>query len=177
MDYYRLRQDRSKSYFPEFRMNHLQFMRKDVVLEKANTIANIIPLSISNGSKVEYIDMLDIQLILFSEKLMDDIYRYERDIISKDVPLIHYKTLRVTLYKLPIFRYVKCKQSRSQQNILTLESNILPKTDIFRTQNMNIDYIIASDKIVDSIDWNKYSGIIVEKAKLILDKDGENSGT
>lgn len=166
LEYFLLQQDRRYCNTPILKNVFNSIDKKDICIEKSSRIDDITSVFVESNKRMQYIDILDMQLFIVSEEMKALLEMYEPQMIFKTISMIDFNNQVNTLYYLPIIEEVDCISGKSVFNldksvlkkIVIKEENIADKS-IFRLKGVDTPYIIIRLDLAESIMRRKFKGV------------------
>ncbi|NFN93484.1 hypothetical protein FDB28_05110 [Clostridium botulinum] len=121
-----LKQDERYTNTPRLKDMFHKINTRNIDRLNAHKIDDVIIFQVTAEERCEYLDVLDKQLFLISEKMMKIICKYDTDIVFKILPLIDSKRHTQENYYLPIFEDIEALDEKSEFNLnKTIVKNIV----------------------------------------------------
>lgn len=173
MEYFRLFQDQRYLHYPEIDNFYKRYRREYFSVASGNKIDDINVVFTPSTKNLDYIDLLDKQVILISSAVKDVFSLYDCSIFYKTFHLLNNLTGLSGLYYAPIIQEIKCLSEKSVCNLnrsviknIVLDFNSLKKASIFKIADINTDVLIVRLDVVESLLRRKVKGTIFEKVNL-----------
>ncbi|AOR23493.1 imm11 family protein [Clostridium taeniosporum] len=170
MDYFLLKQDERYTNTPRLKDIFYKINIKNINRLNAHKIDDVIIFQVTAEERCEYLDVLDKQLFLISEKIMKIISKYDTDIVFKILPLIDSKQDRQENYYLPIFEDIEALNEKSEFNLnktivkkIVLNKKKIEEKKIFRIKESEKTLIVVRLDVAESLLRRKPRGISLEK--------------
>lgn len=174
MDYFLLKQDKRFTNTPR-----IKNLFKSIDIRNVNRInshkieeVNIVQVQAEDSS--QYLDILDNQLFLVSDKLIRILKKYDPQLIVKYFPLIDAKRNRQENYYLPIFEEVNALHVKAEYinngailKEIILDKNKIHRKKIFKLQEKSKNLIIVRLDVAESILRRKPNGISLKRVEVI----------
>ncbi len=139
----------------------------------AHKIDDVIIFQVTAEERCEYLDVLDKQLFLISEKMMKIICKYDTDIVFKILPLIDSKRHTQENYYLPIFEDIEALDEKSEFNLnrtivkkIVLNKKKIEGKKIFRIKESEKTLIVVRLDVAESLLRRKPRGISLERLEV-----------
>ncbi|WP_252232816.1 DUF1629 domain-containing protein [Clostridium sp. ZBS15] len=173
MDYFLLKQDERYTNTPRLKDMFHKINTKDINRLNAHKIDDVIIFQVTAEERCEYLDVLDKQLFLISEKMMKIICKYDTDIVFKILPLIDSKQHTQENYYLPIFEDIEALDEKSEFNLnrtivkkIVLNKKKIEGKKIFRIKESEKTLIVVRLDVAESLIRRKPRGISLEKLEI-----------
>ncbi|MBW6409681.1 hypothetical protein [Clostridium weizhouense] len=173
MDYFLLKQDERYTNTPRLKDIFYKINIRNINRLNADKIDDVIIFQVTAEERCEYLDVLDKQLFLISEKIMKIISKYDTDIILKILPLIDSKRDRQENYYLPIFEDIEALSEKSEFNLnktivkkIVLNKKNIEGKKIFRIKESEKTLIVVRLDVAESLLRRKPRGISLEKLEV-----------
>ncbi|AIY79316.1 hypothetical protein FDC50_03640 [Clostridium botulinum] len=173
MDYFLLKQDERYTNTPRLKDMFHKINTKDINRLNAHKIDDVIIFQVTAEERCEYLDVLDKQLFLISEKMMKIISKYDTDIVFKILPLIDSKRHTQENYYLPIFEDIEALDEKSEFNLnrtivkkIVLNKKKIEGKKIFRIKESEKTLVVVRLDVAESLLRRKPRGISLEKLEV-----------
>lgn len=173
MDYFLLKQDERYVNTPRLKDIFYKINVKNINRLNAHKIDDVIIFQVDAEETCEYIDILDKQLFLISEKLIKVISKYDPEIIIKTLPLIDLKRSRQENYYLPILEEVEAinekfefAANKTVYKKIVLDKEKIQGKKIFRIKESSKNLVVVRLDVAESILRRKPRGIYLEKLEV-----------
>ncbi len=173
MDYFLLKQDERYTNTPRLKDMFHKINTKDINRLNAHKIDDVIIFQVTAEERCEYLDVLDKQLFLISEKMMKIICKYDTDIVFKILPLIDSKRHTQENYYLPIFEDIEALDEKSEFNLnrtivkkIVLNKKKIEGKKIFRIKESEKTLIVVRLDVAESLLRRKPRGISLERLEV-----------
>ncbi|WP_252250536.1 DUF1629 domain-containing protein [Clostridium sp. ZBS13] len=173
MDYFLLKQDERYTNTPRLKDMFHKINTKDINRLNAHKIDDVIIFQVTAEERCEYLDVLDKQLFLISEKMMKIICKYDTDIVFKILPLIDSKRHTQENYYLPIFENIEALDEKSEFNLnrtivkkIVLNKKKIEGKKIFRIKESEKTLVVVRLDVAESLLRRKLRGISLEKLEV-----------
>ena len=173
MEYFLLKQDERYTYIPELKELYKKLNIKDINLLNQHKIDDIIIFYIKSEKNTEFLDVLNRQLFLISEKMKDILEKYKANIVFKMFPLIDYDNSKQEIYYLPIFEEIEALSEDAELNLnktvvkkLILNKEKIRDKKIFKIKESSKTLVIVRLEVAESILRRDLKGIILERVEI-----------
>lgn len=170
MDYFLLRQDDRYKKTPTIIDLHKKLDKRKINIKSAHELEDTIVFYIKPDKDNCFLDVLDSQLYLVSDRLKKLIAKYQPDIEFKTIALIDIENKKQKNYYLPIFEEIEALSEKSEYNIdksvikkLVLDSNRVKTKRIFKIKEGQKTLIVARLDFAESILRRDFDGIYLKK--------------
>lgn len=170
MDYFLLKQDERYTDVPLLLDVYKKIDTRDIHPTRAYKIADPLIFHVKAGEESSYLDIMDRQLLLLSDKLKRVVEAYEPDTLFKLVVLIDLSRHRQNNYYLPILEEVEAVSPRSEFNLdksvikrLVLLEEKLRGKKIVRLKESEKPLIVVRLDVAESILRRDLTGIRLER--------------
>lgn len=170
MDYFLLKQDKRYTNTPRLVDVFNKIDSRNINLLNAHKIEDLIIFNVKCDEESEFLDILDTQLFLISEKLKNIIEKFNRNIIFKIVPLIDLPHERQENYYLPIIEEIDCLSEKSEFNLnksvikkIILNKERIKDKKIFRIKESSKNLIVIRLDVAESLIRREFKGIYLER--------------
>lgn len=166
MDYFILKQDERYANTPVLRDVSHKIDSRNVNRFGAGKIADTLVFQVNADAESSFLDILDLQLYLISERLQKLIEIYEPGTIFKMIALIDRLQQRQHNYFLPIFEEVDALGPSSEFNLnrsvikkLVLQADKIQGKKVFSIQESEKPLVIVRLDVAESILRRDFTGI------------------
>jgi hypothetical protein len=173
MDYFLLKQDERYRNIPMLMDLMKKIDWRDINLTNAHKIEEDTVFYVKAEEDSNYLDIIDRQLYLVSDKLKKIIEKYVPNTIFKRIILIDQKHERQENYFLPIFEEVEALSSKSEFNLdksvikkLVLDGEKVKGKKIFKIKESQKTMIVVRLDAAESILRRYFTGIRFEKIQI-----------
>ncbi|MBN1046986.1 hypothetical protein JW813_08255 [Clostridium botulinum] len=173
MDYFLLKQDERYTNTPRLKDIFHKINTRNIDRLNAHKIDDVIIFQVTAEERCEYLDVLDKQLFLISEKMMKIICKYDTDIVFKILPLIDSKRHTQENYYLPIFEDIEALDEKSEFNLnrtivkkIVLNKKKIEGKKIFRIKESEKTLIVVRLDVAESLLRRKPRGISLERLEV-----------
>ncbi|NFG57900.1 hypothetical protein FC778_03895 [Clostridium botulinum] len=173
MDYFLLKQDERYTNTPRLKDMFHKINTRNIDRLNAHKIDDVIIFQVTAEERCEYLDVLDKQLFLISEKMMKIICKYDTDIVFKILPLIDSKRHTQENYYLPIFEDIEALDEKSEFNLnrtivkkIVLNKKKIEGKKIFRIKESEKTLIVVRLDVAESLLRRKPRGISLERLEV-----------
>ncbi|MBN1041861.1 hypothetical protein DVW07_07245 [Clostridium botulinum] len=173
MDYFLLKQDERYTNTPRLKDMFHKINTRNIDRLNAHKIDDVIIFQVTAEERCEYLDVLDKQLFLISEKIMKIICKYDTDIVFKILPLIDSKRNTQENYYLPIFEDIEALDEKSEFNLnrtivkkIVLNKKKIEGKKIFRIKESEKTLIVVRLDVAESLLRRKPRGISLERLEV-----------
>ncbi|WP_252249171.1 DUF1629 domain-containing protein [Clostridium sp. VAP23] len=173
MDYFLLKQDERYTNTPRLKDMFYKINTKDINRLNSDKIDDVIIFQVTAEERCEYLDVLDKQLFLISEKMMKIICKYDTDIVFKILPLIDSKRHTQENYYLPIFEDIEALHEKSEFNLnktivkkIVLNKKKIKGKKIFRIKESEKTLVVVRLDVAESLLRRKPRGISLERLEV-----------
>lgn len=170
MDYFLVKQDSRYQNTPEVLNTMSEIDRRYINREDEHKIRNEIGLFVKSSDFNIYLDIMDRQLFLVSEKVKKVFERYDEDMIFKIIALIDYEKHMQHIYYLPIFEEVEALSEKAEYgfnkmviNKIVLDKEKIKEKKIFKLKEGDKNRIIARLDVVESLLRRELDGVAFER--------------
>lgn len=168
-----LKQDERYTNTPRLKDMFHKISTKDINRLNAHKIDDVIIFQVTAEERCEYLDVLDKQLFLISEKMMKIICKYDTDIVFKILPLIDSKRHTQENYYLPIFEDIEALDEKSEFNLnraivknIVLNKKKIEGKKIFRIKESEKTLVVVRLDVAESVLRRKPRGISLERLEV-----------
>ncbi|MBY6915843.1 hypothetical protein FDB42_16145 [Clostridium botulinum] len=173
MDYFLLKQDERYTNTPRLKDMFHKINTRNIDRLNAHKIDDVIIFQVTAEERCEYLDVLDKQLFLISEKMMKIICKYDTDIVFKILPLIDSKRHTQENYYLPIFEDIEALDEKSEFNLnrtivkkIVLNKKKIEGKKIFRIKESEKTLTVVRLDVAESLLRRKPRGISLERLEV-----------
>ena len=170
MDYFLLKQDERYTNIPILIDVVKKIGPMNIHRLKAHKLPDTIIFYVQADKETSYIDLLDRQLYLISDRLKKIVEKYEPDTLFKMLPLINLKQQRQENYYLPIFEELSALSPNSEFNLdksviktLVLDAEKIKGKKIFKIKESSKPLVVVRLDAAESIVRRDFTGIRLEK--------------
>ncbi|EKQ53193.1 MULTISPECIES: DUF1629 domain-containing protein [unclassified Clostridium] len=146
---------------------------RNINLLKAHKIDDILIFNTKCDEETEFLDILDRNLFLISEKMKKIIEKYDPGILFKTVPLIDLKHKKQGNYYMPIFEDIECLSEKAELNLnktvvkkIILDKEKIKGKKIFRIKESSKALIVVRLDVAESLLRREFKGICLQKLEV-----------
>ncbi|WP_252248296.1 DUF1629 domain-containing protein [Clostridium sp. ZBS20] len=168
-----LKQDERYTNTPRLKDMFHKINTRNIDRLNAHKIDDVIIFQVTAEERCEYLDVLDKQLFLISEKMMKIICKYDTDIVFKILPLIDSKRHTQENYYLPIFEDIEALDEKSEFNLnrtivkkIVLNKKKIEGKKIFRIKESEKTLTVVRLDVAESLLRRKPRGISLERLEV-----------
>lgn len=168
-----LKQDERYTNTPRLKDMFHKINTRNIDRLNAHKIDDVIIFQVTAEERCEYLDVLDKQLFLISEKMMKIICKYDTDIVFKILPLIDSKRHTQENYYLPIFEDIEALDEKSEFNLnktivknIVLNKKKIEGKKIFRIKESEKTLVVVRLDVAESLLRRKPRGISLERLEV-----------
>ncbi|BCZ45490.1 hypothetical protein psyc5s11_15570 [Clostridium gelidum] len=169
MDYFLLKQDKRYTNTPRLIDVFNKIDVRNINLLNAHKIEEMIIFNVRCDEQTQFLDILDTQLFLISEKMKEIMGEYNGKIIFKTIPLIDSPHERQENYYLPIFEEADCLSENSEFNLnktvvkkIILDREKIKGKKIFKIKESSKPLIVIRLDVAESLLRREVKGICLE---------------
>ena len=173
MDYFLLKQDERYTNTPRLKDIFYKLNVNNINRLNAHKIYDVVIFNVDADVRCEYTYILDKQLFLISEKLIKVVFKYDPEMIIKDIPLIDVKRERQENYYLPILEEVNALSNKSEVGVnktvykkIVLNKEKIKGKKIFKIKEISKTLIVVRLDVAESILRRRPKGISLEKLEV-----------
>ena len=173
MNYFLLKQDKRYSNTPSLKEVYKTIPYKNVNLLDEDKIEDNNIIFVKADEDTEYLDILDTQIFLISEKLKKIIEKYDTNIIFKRICLIDKERKNQNIYYLPIFREFEVLHEKSEFNLnktivkkIILDEKKIKNKKIFKIKESDKTLIVVRLDAAESLLRREFKGIALERLQV-----------
>lgn len=173
MDYFLLKQDERYTNTPRLKDMFHKINTRNINRLDAHKIDDVIIFQVIAEERCEYLDVLDKQLFLVSEKMMKIISKYDTNTIFKILPLIDSKQDTQENYYLPIFEEIEALSEKSEFNLnktvvkkIVLNKEKIEGKKIFKIKESEKTLVVVRLDVAESLLRRKARGISLERLEV-----------
>lgn len=173
MDYFLLKQDERYTKTPFIIELAKKVDKRNINELNAHKMDDTIILNVKSDPDTCFLDILDRQIYLTSDRLKKLLEKYESNIIFKTIPLIDLENQRQENYYLPIFEEIEALSSNSEFSLdksvikkLILDQKKIENKKIFKIKEGINTLIVVRLDVAESILRRDFIGIHLEKIEI-----------
>ncbi len=173
MNYFLLKQDEDYINAPVLMDVFNKLDVRNINLLKAHKIDDILIFNTKCDEETEFLDILDRNLFLISEKMKKIIEKYAPEILFKTVPLIDLKYKKQENYYMPIFEDIECLSEKAELNLnktvvkkIILDKEKIKGKKIFRIKESSKALVVVRLDVAESLLRREFKGICLQKLEV-----------
>lgn len=159
MNFFWIRQDKRYLHTPVItNLQDIVQRRKDVLIEKEKEIADVNVAFAGSQRVMDFVDILDTQLFLVSERVKEVLKMYEPSLLFKTVCILDNTSGGYGNYHLPVFPKIDClsKESvitldKSQVKKLVLKYESVKHQSMFQVAGLQTDVTVIRLDVIESL--------------------------
>ncbi|EES48965.1 hypothetical protein NE172_13890 [Clostridium botulinum] len=173
MEYFLLKQDEEYTNTPRLMDVFNKIDVRDINRINAHKIDDVIIFNVKCDDGAEFLDILDKNLFLISEKMKKIIEKYDPEMIFKIIPLIDLPNERQENYYIPIFEEVECLSDTAELNLnkTVVKKTILNKEKImnkkiFKIKESSKTLVVVRLDVAEGLLRREFKGIHLEELQI-----------
>lgn len=173
MEYFLLNQDDECTNTPRIMDVFNKIDVRNINRVNAHKIDDVIIFKVKCDDGSEFLDILDRNLFLISEKMKKIIEKYDPEIIFKIIPLIDFSNERQENYYLPIFEEVECLSDEAEFNLnktvvkkIILNKEKIKNKKIFKIKESSKTLVVVRLDAAEGILRREFKGIHLEELQI-----------
>ena len=173
MEYFLMQQDTRYINTPILKNVFQTIDKKKLCPERSGELEEIITFQVVSNKDMNYIDLLDGQLLLVSAKLSALLAKYEPYLEFKTISLVDSDQGVHQLYYLPILPEVHCISTKSEFNLdrsllkqIVLKETAIDDRSLFKLGGVATPYHIVRLDLAESILRRDFKGIKLTRLQL-----------
>ena len=173
MNYFLLKQDEDYINAPVLMDVFNKLDVRNINLLKAHKIDDILIFNTKCDEETEFLDILDRNLFLISEKMKKIIEKYVPEILFKTVPLIDLKYKKQENYYMPIFEDIECLSEKAELNLnktvvkkIILDKEKIKGKKIFRIKESSKALVVVRLDVAESLLRREFKGMCLQRLEI-----------
>lgn len=173
MDYFLLKQDEEYTNAPVLLDVFKEIDVRNINLLNAHKIDDIVIFNVKCTEETEFLDILDRNLFLISEKMKKIIEKYAPDILFKTIPLIDLTYNKQENYYLPIFEEVEALGKNAELNLnktvvkkIILDKEKIKGKKIFKIKESSKALVVVRLDVAESLLRREFKGMSLERLEI-----------
>ena len=173
MEYFLLQQDTRYINVPVLKNVFQTIDKKKICLERNSELEEIMIFQVVSNQDMNYLDLIDGQLLLVSVELSALLAKYEPNLEFKTISLVDFEQGVNQLYYLPILSEVKCISAKSEFNLdrsflkkVVLKEAEIDDRSIFKLGGVTTPYHVVRLDLAESICRRDFKGIKLTRLQL-----------
>lgn len=177
MDYFWIRQDKRYLHTPVItNLQDIVRRRKDVTIENEKEIAEVNVAFAEPQREMDFVDILDTQLFLVSERVKEVLKMYEPSILFKTVCILDNSLGKYGNYYLPVFPKIDCL---SEESVITLDKSQVKRLvldyervecqSMFQVAGLQTDVTVIRLDVIESLLRREIKDFQFEKIEMRAD--------
>jgi len=179
MDYFWIRQDRRYLHAPKLsNARDIVRRREDVTIENERMIADVSVAFVSSQETIDFVDILDTQFFLVSDRVKDVLRMYEPSLKFKMICVLDNLAGEYSNYHMPIFSPVDClseksiiSPDKSEVKKLVLDAQKMDFQTIFKVAGLRTDVVLVRLDVIESLLRRKIRDFQFERVKVDTDEN------
>lgn len=148
--YYWIREDKRYRHLPEIQDFYTTFRRRDFVEDNASRIPSKNVVFTNSAMPLDYVDILDSQMFVVSQRVCDVFKIYDPSIEFKHFCFLNNELNTYKRYFAPVLKSIAClKEYKSNVPVLVTER--LTDNYIFRVQDAKKEIVIIRLEVAESL--------------------------
>lgn len=170
MEYFLLKQDEEYTNEPVLKdvFNTIDF--RNINLLNAHKIDDVVIFNVKCDEETEFLDVLDRNLFLISEKMKKIIEKYVPQSLFKTIPLIDLNNGRQENYYLPIFEEIECLSENAELNLnktvvkkIILDKEKIKGKKIFKIKESEKTLVVVRLDVAESLLRREFKGMCLKR--------------
>ena len=173
MDYFLLKQDEEYTNAPVLRDVFKEIDVRNINLLNAHKIDDIVIFNVKCTDETEFLDILDRNLFLISEKMKKIIEKYDPGILFKTIPLIDLAQGRQENYYMPIFEEIECLSENAELNLkkavvkkIILDKEKIKNKKIFKIKESSKTLVVVRLDVAESLLRREFEGMCLKRLEV-----------
>ncbi|WP_297430465.1 hypothetical protein [Clostridium sp.] len=143
---------------------------RNINLLNAHKIDDVLIFNVKCDEETEFLDILDRNLFLISEKMKEIIGKYDLGILFKTIPLIDLPHKRQENYYMPIFEEIECLSENAELNLnktvvkkIILDKEKIKGKKIFKIKESSKTLIVVRLDVAESLLRREFKGMSLKR--------------
>ena len=173
MDYFLLKQDEEYTNTPVLMEVFKGIDVRNINLLNAHKIDDILIFNVKCNENTEFLDILDRNLFLISEKMKKIIEKYDPGILLKTIPLIDLHQKKQENYYMPIFEEIKCLSEKAELNLnktvvkkIILDKEKIKGKKIFKIKESEKTLVVVRLDVAESLLRREFKGMCLKRLEV-----------
>lgn len=173
MDYFLLKQDEEYTNAPMLRDAFYKMDVRNINLLNAHKIDDIIVFNVKCDDDTEFLDILDRNLFLISEKVKKIIGKYDWGILFKTIPLIDLHHKKQENYYMPIFEEIECLSEKAEMNLnktvvkkIILDKEKIKGKKVFKIKESSKTLVVVRLDVAESLLRREFKGMCLKRLEI-----------
>ncbi|AGX41829.1 imm11 family protein [Clostridium saccharobutylicum] len=173
MDYFLLKQDEESKNVPVLMDVFNKVDVRNINLLNAHKIDEILIFNVKCTDETEFLDILDRNLFLISEKMKKIIEKYDSGILFKIIPLIDLTNERQENYYMPIFEEIECLSEKAELNLnktvvkkVILDKEKIKGKKIFKIKESSKTLVVVRLDVAESLLRREFKGLCLKRLEI-----------
>lgn len=173
MDYFLLKQDEESKNVPVLMDVFNKVDVRNINLLNAHKIDEILIFNVKCTDETEFLDILDRNLFLISEKMKKIIGKYDLGILFKTIPLIDLSNKRQENYYMPILEEIECLSKTAELNLnktvvkkIILDKEKIKEKKIFKIKESSKTLVVVRLDVAESLLRREFKGMCLKKLEV-----------
>ncbi|OOM13968.1 imm11 family protein [Clostridium saccharobutylicum] len=173
MDYFLLKQDEEYTNAPVLRDVFKKIDVRNINLLNAHKIEDTIIFNVKTTDTTEFLDIIDRNLFLISEKMKKIIGKYDLGILFKTIPLIDLPNKRQENYYMPIIEEIECLSKNAELNLnktvvkkIILDKEKIKEKKIFKIKESSKTLVVVRLDVAESLLRREFKGMCLKKLEV-----------
>ncbi|AQS08719.1 hypothetical protein CLOBY_08290 [Clostridium saccharobutylicum] len=173
MDYFLLKQDEESKNVPVLMDVFNKVDVRNINLLNAHKIDEILIFNVKCTDETEFLDILDRNLFLISEKMKKIIEKYDSGILFKIIPLIDLTHDRQENYYMPIFEEIECLSEKAELNLnktvvkkIILDKEKIKGKKIFKIKESSKTLVVVRLDVAESLLRREFKGVCLKRLEI-----------
>lgn len=180
MDYFWIRQDRRYLHAPVFiNAGDIVGNREDITIENEKMIADASVAFVRSPEAIDFVDILDTQFFLVSDRVKEVLKMFEPSLKFKMVCILDNLAGGYANYHLPIFPQADCLSEKSiilpdktRVKRLVLDERKLGCRTMLKVAGLRVDVILIRLDVMESLLRRKIRTFEFERVEMEMDETG-----
>lgn len=173
MNYFLLKQDEEYTNAPVLINVFKGIDVRNINLLNAHKIDDILIFNVKCNENTEFLDILDRNLFLISEKMKKIIEKYDPKMLFKTIPLINLYLKKQENYYMPIFQEIECLSERAELNLnrtvvkkIILDKEKINGKKIFKIKESEKTLIVVRLDVAESLLRREFRGMCLKRLEV-----------
>lgn len=173
MDYFLLKQDEEYTNTPILLDVFNKMDVRNINLLKAHKIEDVLIFNIKCNDDAEFLDILDRNLFLVSEKIKKVIEKYDSGILFKTIHLIDIHDEKQENYYMPIFEDIECLSDKAELNLnktvvkkIVLDEKKIRGKKIFKIKESSKTLVVVRLDVAEYLLRRELKGVCLKKLEI-----------
>ena len=173
MNYFLLKQDEEYTNAPVLINVFKGIDVRNINLLNAHKIDDILIFNVKCNENTEFLDILDRNLFLISEKMKKIIEKYDPKMLFKTIPLINLYLKKQENYYMPIFQEIECLSERAELNLnrtvvkkIILDKEKINGKKIFKIKESEKTLIVVRLDVAESLLSREFRGMCLNRLEV-----------